>query len=139
MSGCAGPKSAATANSNPAGNLVAAASPAEEHADLSGTWEYTMTNAQQEPLTGLLTIQRGGTAGYTGTITLNGTTSDNEMNISKAQLNGPNFIYEGEVVTPEGNIPFAMKGTIRGRNLEGQSTVVYKSQPVLWQVKATRK
>ena len=110
-----------------------------EHAELSGTWEYIMTNDQQEPVTGLLTIQRGGQAGYTGSITLNGMRTENEMAIKNAQLNGSDFIYEGEVITPEGNIPFSLTGTIRGRNMTGQNTVVYRSQPILWQVKATRK
>ncbi|QNF35584.1 hypothetical protein HUW51_23810 [Adhaeribacter swui] len=138
--GCVRQKTAASGNTGSAPvTAVAVNSPPEEHAQLSGTWEYTMTNDQQEPVSGLLTIQRGGAAGYTGSITLNGFRSENEMAIKKAQLNGANFIYEGEVITPEGNIPFTLIGTIHGRNMTGQNTVVYRSQPVLWQVKATRK
>ncbi len=138
-SGCASQQAGTAAASNQVTAPVTENSPPAEHAELSGTWEYTMTNDRQEPVTGLLTIQRGGNAGYTGSITLNGMRSENEMAISKAQLNGSNFIYEGEVITPEGNIPFTMIGTIQGRNMSGQNTVVYKSQPILWQVKAIRK
>jgi hypothetical protein len=138
-SGCASQQAGTATTQNQATTPVSGNSPPTEHAELSGTWEYTMTNERQEPVTGLLTIQRGGSAGYTGSITLNGMQSENEMTISKAQLNGSNFIYEGAVITPEGNIPFTMIGTIQGRNMTGQNTVVYKSQPILWQVKAVRK
>ena len=137
--GCASQKVGTAAVTNQATAPTLLNSQPIEHAELTGTWEYVMTNDRQEPVTGLLTIQRGGNAGYTGSITLNGMRSENEMSISKAQLNGSNFIYEGEVITPEGNIPFTLIGTIQGRNMTGQNTVVYKSQPVLWQVKATRK
>ncbi|RDC63892.1 hypothetical protein [Adhaeribacter pallidiroseus] len=138
-SGCVSQKARTASATNQAEAPGSGNSQPAEHAELSGTWEYTMTNEQQEPVTGLLTIQRGGNAGYTGSITLNGMRSENEMAIKKAQLNGSNFIYEGEVITPEGNIPFTLIGTIQGRNMTGQNTVVYRSQPVLWQVKATRK
>ena len=139
QNGCTSNQVGTTSAKSPGIAAAPVNSPPSEHAELSGTWEYTMTNDRQEPVTGLLTIQRGGNAGYTGSITLNGVRSENEMAISKAQLNGSQFIYEGEVITPEGNIPFTMVGTIQGRNMTGQNTVVYKSRPILWQVKAVRK
>ncbi|MDQ3289691.1 MAG: hypothetical protein M3Q05_00220, partial [Bacteroidota bacterium] len=115
------------------------ASQPAEHADLSGSWDYVMTNDQQETLTGILTIQRGGSAGYTGHITSNEISLDSDTDISKAQLNGSDFIYEGTVKAPNGSIPFTIKGTIQGSKLEGQNTVQYQNRSMLWQVKATRK
>ncbi|MDQ3291062.1 MAG: hypothetical protein M3Q05_07205, partial [Bacteroidota bacterium] len=69
MSGCASQKAtSASANVSNTSLETSSASQPAEHADLSGSWDYVMTNDQQETLTGILTIQRGGSAGYTGHI-----------------------------------------------------------------------
>ncbi|MDQ4140420.1 MAG: DUF3558 domain-containing protein [Bacteroidota bacterium] len=139
LSGCAGQKTTtASAADSSTGSATATNQPVE-HADLSGSWDYVMTNEQQETLTGVLTIQRGGNAGYTGHITSNEISLDSDTDITKAQLNGSNFIYEGMVKAPDGDIPFTIKGTIQGSKLEGQNTVLYQNRSMLFQVKATRK
>ncbi|PSR55837.1 hypothetical protein AHMF7605_21205 [Adhaeribacter arboris] len=142
LSGCASQKPTSASVNNSSSNSISPAStnsqPAE-HADLSGSWDYVMTNEQQETITGVLTIQRGGNAGYTGHITSNEISLDSDTDITKAQLNGSNFIYEGRLKAPNGDIPFTMKGTIQGSKLEAQNTVLYQNRSMLWQVKATRK
>lgn len=137
MAGCATQKQT-TATTSGSSATIAAVS-AAEHAELSGTWDYTMINPEEGTLTGIITIQQGANTGYTGHITANGMELDNEMSIKKAQLNGSNFIYEGEVVTTQGNIPFAMSGTINGNTMEGNNTVQYKNRNLVFKIKATRK
>ncbi|QMU27858.1 hypothetical protein [Adhaeribacter radiodurans] len=110
-----------------------------EHADLSGSWDYVMTNEQRETLTGVLTILRGGSAGYKGHITSNEISLGSDTEITKAKINGSNFIYEGMLKIPDGDIPFILKGTIQGSKLKDQNTVLYQNRSMLFQVKATRK
>ena len=137
--GCARPKTAATtAATGQISQITETVAAPAEHAELSGTWNYSMTNGQGT-VTGVLTIQRGGNAGYTGRITTNEVGLDSETIITKAQLTGSAFTYEGVVRTPEGDIPFTMTGTIRGNQLEGQNAVQYQNQNLVYTVKATRK
>lgn len=140
ISGCTSHKQAATATSGNSETKasVSATAPAED-AELSGTWNYTMTNPEEGTLTGIITIQKGANASYTGHITANEMELDNDMSISKAQLNGSNFMYEGDVITPEGNIPFAMSGTINGNAMEGENNVQYRNRSLVFKIKATRK
>lgn len=139
--GCSHPKAiggssaAASSQIQPAAPRV---SESVEHAELSGRWNYTMTSEEQGTLTGVLTIQKGGNSGYTGHITANEMQLDSETNITKAQLTGSDFIYEGVVKSPEGNIPFTITGTIHGSELQGRNTVQYKNQNLVFKVKATR-
>lgn len=138
--GCASEKPTVSSTAGAAANTTATATTAPvEHADLSGTWNYTMTNSEEGTITGVITIQRGANASYTGHITANEMDLDNDMSISKAQLNGSNFIYEGEVVTTSGNIPFAMSGTITGNAMEGNNNVQYNNRNLQFKIKATRK
>jgi hypothetical protein len=139
FSNCASQKTATSAAA-PAGTpSVTANNEPAEHAELTGDWQYTMINNQQEEITGVLSIQRGGSAGYTGRITSSQIGQESETTITKAQLRGSEFIYEGVVKSPAGNIPFALTGTIRGDRMEGQNTVQYRGQELLYKVNATRR
>ncbi len=139
MGGCVSQKPAVANASGVTLPEPAEASAPAEHADLSGNWDYTMTNEQQESITGILTIQKGGSAGYTGRISTNEINLDSETSITKAQLTGSNFVYEGVVKSPEGDIPFVITGTIKGNQMEGRNAVRYQGQDIAYKVKATRK
>ena len=106
---------------------------------LEGKWDYTMSNPEQSPFSGIISVQRGGNAGYTGWISVSNINYEAQTAITKAELQGENFLYAGEVKTLQGTFPFEMKGTIKGDKMEGQNKVQTQDGPVVFKVVATRR
>lgn len=113
--------------------------PVTERTYLEGKWEYTMTNPEQSPFSGIIWVQRGGAAGYTGWISVSDINYEAQTAITKAELQGENFIYAGEVKTLQGSFPFEMKGTIKGNKMEGQNTVQTQNGPTIFKIIANRR
>jgi hypothetical protein len=128
------PAAANTATSAP--KPVAAVA---ERTYLEGKWDYTMSNPEQSPFSGIISVQRGGAAGYTGWISVSDINYEAQTAITKAELQGENFLYAGEVKTLQGTFPFEMKGTIKGDKMEGQNKVQTQDGPVVFKVVATRR
>lgn len=134
--GCMRQQIPATASTATASTTPAAVA---ERAFLEGNWDYTMTNPDQSPFSGIISVQRGGSAGYTGWISVSNVNYEAPTAITKAELQGQNFIYSGEVKTLQGSFPFEMKGTIKGDKMEGQNKVQTQNGPVVFKVTATRR
>jgi len=121
---------------------ISASSPAPaaaERTSLEGKWDYTMTNPDQSPFSGVISVQRGGAVGYTGWISVNDINYEAQTAITKAELQGENFIYAGEVKTLQGTFPFEMRGTIKGDKMEGQNKVQTHDGTTIFKVTATRR
>ena len=112
---------------------------ATERTTLEGKWDYTMSNPDQAPFSGVIMVQRGGSAGYTGWISVSTIDYEAQTNITKADFNGDHFTYAGEVQTRQGSYPFELTGTIKGNKMTGQNKVKTEDGPVIFQVTATRK
>lgn len=116
----------------------AGSAPMAERAELEGKWAFTMQNEQQGNLTGTLLVQRGGAAGYTGRIALTKPAIEAETVITKAEIKGQQFVYEGNIKTPQGPFPFQMRGTIQGAKMVGQSQVQLPDGSASFKFIATR-
>lgn len=110
-----------------------------ERANLEGKWNYTMSNPEQEPFSGVFVVQRGGITGYTGWISVSTIDYEAKTNVIKADIQGDKFTYAGEVQTRIGTYPFELSGIIKGDKLIGQNKVKTDDGPVIFNVTATRK
>ena len=110
-----------------------------EQTTLEGKWDYTMSNPEQAPFSGVLMVQRGGSAGYTGWISVSTIQYEAQTKVSKAEILGEHFTYIGEVQTRMGSYPFELTGTIKGDKMTGQNKVKTEDGPVVFTVNATRK
>ena len=106
---------------------------------LEGKWDYTMSNPEQEPFSGVLMVQRGGSAGYTGWISVSTIDYEAQTKVIKAEIQGEKFTYIGEVQTRVGSYPFELTGTIKGDKMMGQNKVKTEDGPVVFTVTAIRK
>ncbi|GEO03454.1 hypothetical protein AAE02nite_11180 [Adhaeribacter aerolatus] len=137
ITGCVRPSTIAATNT---ANQQAASVPvAAERTTLEGKWDYTMSNPDQDPFSGVLMVQRGGSAGYTGWISVSTIDYEAQTKVTKAEIQGEKFTYIGEVQTRMGSYGFEMTGTIRGNKMTGQNKVRTDSGPVVFSVTATRK
>ena len=110
-----------------------------ERTTLEGKWDYTMSNPEQAPFSGVLMVQRGGSAGYTGWISVSTIDYEAQTKVSRAEIQGENFTYIGEVQTRVGSYPFELTGTIKGDKMTGQNKVKTEDGPVVFTVTASRK
>ncbi len=136
ITGCVAPK--AVVKNTPVPNTSSAAPVIAERANLEGKWQYTMSNPDHGTLTGNLMVQRGGVAGYSGYLMIKEMRVEAETIISKAEIKGQNFVYQGVVKTPQGNIPFELHGTIKGPSMEAQNKVQLPEGLAVFKVSATR-
>ncbi|KAA5548428.1 hypothetical protein [Adhaeribacter rhizoryzae] len=110
-----------------------------ERTTLEGKWDYTMSNPEQAPFSGVLMVQRGGSAGYTGWISVSTIDYEAQTKVTKAEIHGEKFTYIGEVQTRVGSYPFELTGIIRGDKMTGQNKVKTEDGPVIFNLTATRK
>lgn len=108
-------------------------------AELAGKWFFIMTPPDREPLTGVLSVQRGGPAGYTGSITVNELQQELPTTITKAEVKGDSFVYSGEVQLNAETLLFEISGTIKGDKMEGQTTVKEPDGTTIYKMEANRK
>ncbi|MDB5263678.1 MAG: hypothetical protein JWQ14_2961, partial [Adhaeribacter sp.] len=75
--------------------LITGLTATTERTTLEGKWNYTMSNPEQEPFSGVLMVQRGGTVGYTGWISISTIDYEAHTKVIKAEIQGQNFTYTG--------------------------------------------
>ncbi len=134
ITGCAAPASVTTTTPPAPQEQVAT-----ERTTLEGKWDYTMSNPEQAPFSGILMVERGGSAGYTGWISVSTIDYEAQTKVTKAEIQGENFTYIGEVQTRIGSYPFELTGTIKGDKMTGQNKVKTEDGPVIFKLTATRK
>ncbi len=137
ITSCVRPNAISVTNTPPP--QAEAAPVVAERTTLEGKWDYTMSNPDQDPFSGVLMVQRGGSAGYTGWISVSTIDYEAQTKVTKAEIQGEKFTYIGEVQTRIGSYAFELTGTIKGNKMTGQNKVKTDSGPVIFNLTATRK
>lgn len=107
-------------------------------AELEGQWDFTMTNLEGA-ITGTLAIRKGGAVGYSGWIKVKELNLEAETIISRAEMKGNAFVYNGEVKTSQGNYPFELTGTINQNQLTGLGKLTMPQGLTTYKVAANRR
>ena len=84
-----------------------------------GTWTYTMSNASQGDLSGIMIIEQGEDGAYTGRVSVVEMGIDEAMTIRSLELDGDAFTLVGNAAGSD----FTITGVVDGDEMTGENDV----------------